>query len=95
MNALSDTIIRDGMEQAAEVIRPCGRLGSRTELRAKTACQNTAEYAPLYRCPIFRLCSPFALINDSELIQPCEGCPKFTSVQSGTAPSGAVKIENQ
>lgn len=84
---LTDVVLSNGAERNVQIIRPCGHLGMRTHETAKTDCKKNAEFAPVYRCPIYRLCSPFAVVTDSDLIRPCEGCPKYTATQSSNVVS--------
>lgn len=69
---LSDTILNSGVESEVYLLKPpCEHLGERTAQRAKSACQNSASYLPVYRCSIYRRASPFGNVSDPDLIKPC------------------------
>jgi hypothetical protein len=74
---LTDTILRDEVEETSTIPRPCRHVGQPTGTRAKEKCDKQAAFLPVYRCSIFRLCSPFGHLEDSDLIHPCPDCPEY------------------
>lgn len=90
---MKDTMLTSDGKREVEILNPCAHLGSRTENLAKKDCKE-ATYLPVYGCPRYRLCSPFGKVVDADLIQPCQDCPKYSRVQSGTAPVGTVKMND-
>ena len=100
---LTDTVIRDGHECTATLIRPqCQRLGEKcllpdgSPLMAKAqGCKNTPDnirpivFTPVYACSLFGWAAPFeSVIEDpADPTQPCGNCPKYIPLQSGISPS--------
>ena len=79
---MRDTILRDGVESEAYLIRgQCRYLGDRKQVRVKACCNTASVYLPVYGCQKHRLASPFGIVeNDGNLIHSCQTCPDFQRI---------------
>ncbi len=106
---LTDTILRDGKECTATLIRAqCQRLGEKcwlpdgSPLMAKAqGCLNTPEnvrpivFSPVYACTLFGWAAPFEerIDDDADPTQPCGNCPKYKPLQSGISLTETVTMK--
>ncbi len=108
---LTDTILRDGKECTATLIRAqCQRLGEKcllpdgSPLMAKAqGCKNTPEdmrpivFTPVWGCSLFGWAAPFAdeIQDETDPTTPCGNCPKYKPLQSGISPAQTVTMKGQ
>lgn len=69
---LRDVILRAGQEIPVRLLcASCQHLGERTGDWLKENCGENSAMLPVYRCEIYRFCSPWGQSVDDDLVKPC------------------------
>lgn len=79
MKAIKDQIIRGNeMIHTTSFRGDCTKLGPRKGIVCKITCDEAPTFAPVYECRLHRVCSPFGVPVDRDLITPCENCSFYS-----------------
>lgn len=82
---LVDYKLNAGEKHEVRVFRArCIHLGERLpdDRMAKTKC-GKGIFTPVYRCELFRLCTPFDKNVDTEFLHPCYNCSNYQGATDG------------